>query len=162
MSATPAPTTTGASVASATGLVIGQGIGIVVAGVKYVRGDRRRHARMTWAPGVAEHRLRVRDGGRTYAPTSSMHLAMLGALPPTRCCRKIIKGFVAGSWASRSQWNADCERQAAQTVTPTSGAFTAVGAERRRADGRTCVGDPPTSSSSWTRIDTGVVLRQHV
>jgi hypothetical protein len=139
VSASPSPTTTGCTVASATGLVVGQAILLVVAGVKYVRFlTNISTLALTWAPALpsAPAAASAVKGVITHKLTTdlALSLAMEHYLTADTTHSKVVTGAVVDKLTMAFAQNEEPRFTAsgpAKTVTTPAAAkpaaFTAVG-----------------------------------
>lgn len=174
VSASPAPTTTGCTVASAVGLAAGQAILIVVAGVKYVRWlTGVATAALTWAPALpsAPAEGAAVKGCCTYKLADAITQSLCLAHYPSSdtVLSKIIKGAVVEKLAIAFGQNDEAHLTATlkaktQTTAPAKpAAFTTVGSQNPPSGvtGELYVG---AAAYRFRKLDleiaTGVMLRE--
>ncbi len=173
--ASPAPTTTGCTVASATGLAKNQAVLIVVSGVKYVRFlTNVSSAALTWAPALpsAPAAGAAVKGCCTYRLASALAQSLCLAHYPSTdtTLSRIVKGAVIERLALAFAQNEEPRlsvtfKAKTQTTAPSKpAAFTTVGTQNPPSGiaGELYVGNAAYKHiKSDLEIQTGVLLREN-
>jgi hypothetical protein len=166
--AAPSPTATGATLASVTGLVVGDAILITVGSVKYVRWITAiATLAVTWAPALpaAPSAGAAVKGGTTYKLTTDLaiSLALAHYLSTDTTHSKIVKGAVVDQLGFQFGGNDEAKFTAsgpAKTVTtpaPTKpGAFTTVGTQNPPS-GLTGRLDVSAAAYKFKKLDAQIV-----